>query len=86
MGARIKLPESLSPHAWLFSETHARYLLSIKPEDQDNFEQLTSKHRVKCEKIGVVGGNRININTWLDLAVDNLDDIYYNVLDKAMEG
>ena len=39
-GAEIQLPEdALSARAWLFSESHSRFLISIAPEHKDNFEK-----------------------------------------------
>ncbi len=86
IGAEINLPAALTPHAWMFSESHARYIISVNPDNKEKFEKIISKHKVECQKIGKVGGDRVKINNWIDLSVDKLDNLYYNIIDKAMEG
>ncbi len=56
LGAKIRLPEDpkLSPQVWLFSESPSRFIVTIRPENQQAFENLSS---VKPRHLGYVTDN-----------------------------
>ncbi len=86
VGVTVTLPDTLPPHVWMFSETHARYVISVSADKCAQFEKVVAKHNVKCEKIGTVGGNKVKINDWINISVEKLLDIYYNSISDIMEG
>jgi phosphoribosylformylglycinamidine synthase subunit PurL len=53
-GARITLPESVSPFAALFSESAARAVVSVPRTNQDALLALCAEHGVPATRLGVV--------------------------------
>jgi phosphoribosylformylglycinamidine synthase len=85
IGATISLPGDLSPHAWLFSETQGRYVISVDPGHVSDFKKLVNKYDVNCIQVGKVGGDKLKINNWIEIDVEKLINIYYNTLQVLMD-
>ena len=72
MGAEIELekPKDISVNAFLFSESHSRFIVSIKPEKQEMFENMfvhdsTFLGKVTVEKeltISIAGDNILSLS------------------------
>jgi len=59
VGCEIRLTRTdLSPLALLFAESHSRFLVSVRPENQRAFESLFG---ADCELLGRAGGERLRI-------------------------
>lgn len=51
-GAEVQLPgDSLSAEGWLFSESHSRFVVSVRPEDRPSFEAVMAGN---CLRIGQI--------------------------------
>lgn len=85
IGATINLSGDVSPHTWLFSETQARYILSVDENHLEEFKKFVNKHGVMCVQIGKTGGKSLKINDWIDISIEKLMNIYYNTIQAIME-
>ncbi|MEJ5304894.1 MAG: phosphoribosylformylglycinamidine synthase subunit PurL [Ignavibacteria bacterium] len=86
VGAEISLKIDFRKDFYLFSESQSRFVVTVDPEDQIQFEELFNSTGIKVEKIGKVGGNRLKINDLIDLSIQEIDDAYFNSLKRSMEG
>ena len=60
LGVKIDVDKSF-PHGFYFGEDQSRYLVEIKSEDFKSFENLATSNDVYFEKLGVIGGDNIEI-------------------------
>jgi phosphoribosylformylglycinamidine synthase len=59
-GATITQPESdLPPHAWLFGEDQARYLVAVDPAAAETVLAEAAAARVPAARIGTTGGDAV---------------------------
>ena len=64
----------------LYSESHARYLLTVKA---DALDEILDKIDVQAEVIGEVKGTSLNVNGH-EFTFDQLNDAYHGVIEKYM--
>jgi len=86
LGAAINLinipaDESLGVSTALFSESHGRYLITIK---KDAVDKIISKINVPSAVIGEVGGSSITINDSFSVTIDELKKSYHGIIEKFM--
>lgn len=63
IGARLTLEESTVPlFAQLFGEDQARYIVTVSKKEEAALIEQVQKAGVRCEKIGVTGGDALVIN------------------------
>ena len=60
LGVKIDVDKSF-PHGFYFGEDQSRYLVEIKSEDFKSFENLATSNDVYFEKLGIIGGDNIEI-------------------------
>lgn len=84
-GATITLHDTMRSDALLFGETQSRIIVSAPAENQEKVESLCEKHNVPCNIIGVVKGNRLIINDYINASVNELKQIYTRAIPKAVE-
>ncbi|MGB6123260.1 MAG: AIR synthase-related protein, partial [Bacteroidota bacterium] len=86
VGATIRIASgSLRPDFLMFGEDQGRIMVSVKPEQQSEFERICRTHQVPVEAIGTVGGDRLIINDWIDLACVEVGEAFHNSLGNQME-
>jgi phosphoribosylformylglycinamidine synthase len=86
LGASINLldipaDEELGISTALFSESHGRYLITVK---KDAVNEILSKISVSSAVIGVVSGNSIIINDSFSVTIDELKKSYHGIIEKFM--
>jgi phosphoribosylformylglycinamidine synthase len=64
----------------LYSESHGRYILTVKA---DALDDILSKIDVDVQVIGEVKGDSLNINGH-EFSFEDLDNAYHGVLEKYM--
>jgi phosphoribosylformylglycinamidine synthase subunit PurL len=92
MGASIDLaqiPESaeLSESEILFSESHARYLVTVKEKALDDILNILKEMDSPSAVIGTVGSDSLKITaneTNIEIGVSELKNSYYGVIEKHM--
>ncbi|HSG98600.1 MAG TPA: AIR synthase-related protein, partial [candidate division Zixibacteria bacterium] len=71
--------------ALLFGETQSRIIVSVTPDEHGRFEQKMRDHNQYFQRIGVVGGDRLTINTLIDLPLADVSAAFYNSLAALAE-
>jgi phosphoribosylformylglycinamidine synthase len=59
VGATIEPPEGAIPHAWLFGEDQARYLLAAETDEAEAIIRAANVAGVPGRRIGTTGGDRL---------------------------
>ena len=79
-GCQIKLDFIHRPDFELFGESHSRIVVSIKPEDFEEFEKILLDKKQNYLKLGTVTENRIIINDLINYDIIDLKQIYDNAI------
>ena len=83
--SKIPAEEGISDNNLLFSESHARFIITVSAEKA---EEIIDSIDVDAAIIGEVKGDSLIINkedeNIVDLAVADLDDAYHGVIEKYM--
>ena len=87
IGAKIEIPSGgIRPDILYFSEGQSRILVSVKATNVNKIKVLQTNHSsIMLEKIGVVGGEKLTINSNISLPIDVLSEQYFNSIRKTME-
>jgi phosphoribosylformylglycinamidine synthase II len=80
LGARIESHEMIRGDALLFSESQSRIVVSLKEENVDRLKEIAARFNAPMQVIGAVGGNRLTIQPFIQLPVDELKAIWANAL------
>ena len=86
-GMRIDLePAQELPHALLFGEDQARYIVTLPP-DLANFVCMNAEGAgVPFRRLGTVGGDSLTIDGMLSISVEELRDAYESWFPDYMDG
>jgi phosphoribosylformylglycinamidine synthase len=71
-GAQISLPAGADPFVALFSESAARAIVAVSPQNTAAFEKLASDHAVPLARIGVTGGDSLQFDGQFSIGVEEL--------------
>ena len=77
-GCAVRLPGD--PFTWLFSESAARAIVSVRPDDQAAFDQLCAAHDVPGVTIGTVGGADLTVEGLFSIPLDELAEVHTRTL------
>jgi phosphoribosylformylglycinamidine synthase II len=79
----LKVPaeENLDVSTKLFSESHGRYLITVK---NDAVENVLSKIDIPSAVIGEVGGDSLVINDSFNVTIEELKKSYHGIIEKFM--
>lgn len=74
LGATLNLehtfdPKEFRPDSMLFSETSARFLISIKPENEERIKEICLEHKIPITAEGVVGGRDLSFTGAVDCSI-----------------
>ncbi len=86
IGAEVKVAVKTREDFSLFSESQSRIIISVSPDKKDELEKLFAGHNQKFTLLGKTGGERLKVNTKIDLELDILADIYFNTITRIMNG
>jgi phosphoribosylformylglycinamidine synthase len=65
----------------MFSESHARYIISVKKQ---NIDKIIKKINAPYAIIGEVKGRNLIIDNLVDIEVEKLHEAYEGVIEKFM--
>ena len=85
IGAKTSL-EGDNPHAILFGEDQARYLLAVKPDYATLFAANAEGSGVSFRKLGEFGGERLEIGTAIAISVKQLRETHESWFPRFMDG
>lgn len=88
VGAEITLPaHTMRRDALLFGESQSRIVVSLAEEDVSKFMSIVaSQHNVPAIVIGKVGGDRLKINGFIDMLVDELKTAWKGSIERLLKG
>ncbi|GAB4116470.1 MAG: phosphoribosylformylglycinamidine synthase subunit PurL [Candidatus Caldatribacteriota bacterium] len=73
LGAEIKIKSDIRSDACLFGETQSRIVVSVSIPYSQEFMETALQRGVPIQQIGIVKGDRLRINQWVDLSVNQLE-------------
>jgi phosphoribosylformylglycinamidine synthase subunit PurL len=79
--SKVKSEGNLDVSTLLFSESHGRYLITVKKEVAN---EVLSKIPVSASIIGEVGGNSLVIKDNFNVDVTELKNSFYGIIEKFM--
>jgi len=84
LGVRASFANSERPAEILFSECPSVILVEVAEQNVDRVKELAAAIGVVCTSLGEVGGERFQIDPWIDLPVSELVDPYFHSLGQKM--
>ncbi len=72
-GAVVDRPTARPAATLCFSEDQSRFIISVSPEHVDTLKQMGEDEEVGLREMGRVGGDRLNINQWIDLPMSDVE-------------
>ncbi len=82
VGATVELAGD--PFVALFSESVARVVVSVAPEDEERLMELAAEHDVPVTSLGVTGGDVLSVEGAFEVPVDELRAAWSATLPAAM--
>ncbi|MCX5481531.1 phosphoribosylformylglycinamidine synthase subunit PurL [Kaistia geumhonensis] len=87
IGAVIRLPADVAtPHAWLFGEDQARYVVTLAAGDVAAVLASAASAGVAASQIGSVGGDGLDVEGLATISVANLAEAHENWFPAFMAG
>lgn len=87
IGAVIRLPADVAtPHAWLFGEDQARYVVTLAAGDVAAVLASAASAGVAASQIGSVGGDDLDVEGLATISVANLAEAHENWFPAFMAG
>ena len=87
IGATITaLPEGIAPHAALFGEDQARYIITVSAGDKDSVLTAAQKAGISAQVLGSTGGNSLNITSLVNVSVTTMIERNESWMPKYMAG
>ena len=83
-GAEISIPILTREDLSLFSESQSRVIISVSPENKEEFDVLFSGKFVPVSLVGTVGGTTFQFNH-NKINLHLLSNIYFNTISKLMD-
>jgi len=72
IGARVVLPEGLSPFVQLFSESAGRAVVTVARSEELRFTEMCDARGLPCTRIGVTDGTALEVQDVLAVSLDEL--------------
>lgn len=72
LGAEIDLKTNIRSDCTLFGESQSRIVVTVNPEKAQEFIKHLQKEEIPFQQIGLVKGNYLKINQWINLPVEKL--------------
>ncbi len=72
--------------AALFGEAQSRIVVSVAPQDYPALARYAAELDVPMVLLGVVGGRRLRIGSWIDLPVADLTEAWQTALPRLLAG
>ncbi|MEW5994723.1 MAG: phosphoribosylformylglycinamidine synthase subunit PurL, partial [Candidatus Zixiibacteriota bacterium] len=85
-GAEITLNDSMRADCLLFGEAQSRVIISSDEADAKKVQSHFDERQVPCRRIGMVGGDSLNIDDMINASITDMIDAWYNALPRLMDG
>jgi len=70
--------------ATLFGEAQSRIVVSVKPDNVKQLEEIAAAGRVPLTRLGVVGGKRFTVGNCINLPLEQMDSVWRESLEKML--
>ncbi len=84
IGADVKIPIKTRKDFSLFSESQSRIIVSIKPENKNEFEETLNDSKQIFTYLGITGGKNLKVNNEINIGLDILSEKYYLTIPRIM--
>jgi len=84
VGARIEVRTDLDPLVWLFSESQSRFVVTVPDQALEMMESLAKKKDIPYTVIGRTGGDRLVINDWVDVGLEEMRRVRESALQELL--
>ncbi|WP_334129133.1 phosphoribosylformylglycinamidine synthase subunit PurL [Sneathiella sp.] len=84
LGADLNIPTDLPPHAALFGESQAAYVLTAKPGDVERLRAFAAEQDIPLHILGTIGHTDLKIGDWLTISVAKLRKVHAEWLPALM--
>jgi phosphoribosylformylglycinamidine synthase len=85
IGAEVKAESNLNAYEFLYSESQSRALVSLRPENEEQFLEQCSRFSMSAHRFGTVGGSRISIAGLFEVELKEAAEAWHMTLPKKME-
>jgi phosphoribosylformylglycinamidine synthase len=85
LGVETEIEGAIRPDAWLFGESQARILLSLRRKHVARMRELAAEAEVPFAVLGEVRGQRLRIGTLVDLGLADLRRVWGESLARRMQ-
>lgn len=86
IGANLSVDTALQPIYWLFGESQSRFVVAIEEEELSAMKDLASGREVPLYVLGRTGGDRLKINDWIDLGIEEMKRTREEALEAILTG
>ena len=84
VGAEVQPDESMPLHAWLFSESASRYLISASEDSFSVLMEMAARHDVALVKIGTTGSDSLKVAGAVELALQEMSKAFEESFEACM--
>jgi phosphoribosylformylglycinamidine synthase len=85
LGCKIGLNLNSRKDYTLFGENQNMIVISLNNKLEENVREICRKNSILYAAIGITGGETININNDINIALSDASEFYYNSISKIME-
>jgi phosphoribosylformylglycinamidine synthase len=85
LGCKAHLDTDLRKDIALFSESQSRFIISFDPTKKIEIQNRLDEMEIDYKVIGLVAGTRLIIDDLIYLELSQLDDPYFNSINRIME-
>ena len=85
IGAEVKAESNLNAYEFLYSESQSRALVSLRPENEEQFLEQCARFSMSAHRFGTVGGSRISIAGLFEVELKEAAEAWHMTLPKKME-
>jgi phosphoribosylformylglycinamidine synthase len=86
IGAKVNIPVKTREDFSFFSESQSRIIISISAGNKNQFEKIAASSKCSFTYLGVVTGNKLDVNGNYKFDLARLSDIYFNTISRIMGG
>ncbi len=84
IGADVNIPIKSRKDFSLFSESQSRIIVSIKPENKNEFKKILNDSKQIFTYLGSTGGKNLKVNDEINISLDELAEKYYLTIPRIM--
>ena len=85
VGATVCTGWRSRPDFGLFGEDQGRVVVSTRPRDVETVFEIAHRYNVPARRIGIVGGSDLKIDGRIQLALQEMRDVYRSAIEHAIQ-